>query len=299
MPERSALLKKLFEIGNLQELQDKVSFATDISMITVDFTGNPISTHSGCSEFCNRIRRDPILCELCKKCDSRGGLEAARLSKPYIYICHMGLVDFATPIFLQDTYVGSVMAGQIKLTTPSNKLERVTSIQNEDKLEGAVSSLYKTLPSMSLERINAWSHMIFYLYNYVIKEASQKMDPFFINPKLALPEKDKDSILSPAIKYINKSFTKSIKLNTLASLCDISSSYFSKMFKKIMNVNLTTYVNSLRIEKATFLLKKTNKPIVDIAYEVGFVDCGYFIKIFKKFKNQTPNSYRKQANRLA
>lgn len=294
MQDRSALLKKLFEVGDLQKLQDKVSFATDVAMITVDFTGKPVSKHSGCNEFCKRVRNDPYLKELCQKCDSRGGLEAARLTKPYIYVCHMGLVDFATPIFLQGAYVGSVMAGQIRVTNENNTLERVTNIQNEHKLEGALLSLYKTLPSMSIERIKALSNMIFYLYNYVIKEASEKLNNFFIPPKntFDVPQHKDYSVIKKAVEYINENYTKDIRLDFLASLCDISPSYFSKLFKKIMEVNLSTYVNGLRTDKAKFLLTKTNKPVVDVAYDVGFEDCGYFIKIFKRFVGLTPNTYR-------
>ncbi len=295
MPDRSFLLRKMFEVGDLQKLQDKLSFATNVAMITVDFTGRPVSTHSGCSEFCKRVRSDPALGELCQMCDSRGGLEAARLSKPYIYICHMGLIDFATPIFLKDTYVGSVMAGQIRLTTPSNKLERVTNIKNELNLEGALLSLYRTLPSVSLERVNALSNMIFYLYNFVIKEISQKLDGLSLQTQRnqSLTNNKDFSVISKAVDYINNNFTDDIRLDSLASMCDISPSYFSKLFRKTLDVNLSTYINNLRIEKAKLLLTQTNKPIINIAYDVGFEDCGYFIKIFKRFLNQTPNNYRK------
>lgn len=294
MPDRSALLKQLFEVGDLQKLQDKVSFATDVAMITVDFTGKPVSAHSGCNEFCKRVRKDPYLKELCQKCDSRGGLEAARLTKPYIYICHMGLIDFATPIFLQGAYVGSVMAGQIRVNNDTAKLERVTDTHNEHKLEGALLSLYKTLPSMSLERVEALSNMIFYLYNYVIKEASEKINNFYVQPKTSfdIPQHKDLSVIKKAIDYINEHYTKEIRLDYLASICDISPSYFSKLFKKVMDRNLSTYVNSLRIDRAKFLLSKTNKPVINIAYDVGFDDCGYFIKIFKRFVGLTPNAYR-------
>lgn len=294
MQDRSSLLKQLFEVGDLQKLQDKISFATDVAMITVDFTGKPISSHSGCSEFCKRIRKDPVLSELCQKCDSRGGLESARLKKPYIYTCHMGLVDFATPVFLQGVYVGSVMAGQIRIKNETNYLERVTNIQNEHNLEGALLSLYKTLPTMSLARIDALSNMIFYLYNYVIKEASEKINNLYVQHQssFTFPEHKDVSVIKNAINYINENYIKVIRLDHLASLCDISPSYFSKLFKKVMGVNLSSYVNNLRTDKAKFLLAKTNKPIVTIAYDVGFDDCGYFIKIFKKFVGFTPNAYR-------
>lgn len=297
MEDRSLLLKQLFEIGGFQKLQDKISFATEVAMITVDFTGKPISAHSGCNEFCKRVREDPSLKEHCQKCDSRGGIEAARVSKPYIYVCHMGLVDFATPIILQNTFVGSVMAGQIRIKNPDHDLERVTSLQNEKNLKGALLSLYNSIPAMSLDRIEALSNMIFYLYNYVIKEAAEKMDcteklPEFIEQAKEGDEHKNAPTIKKALAYINENYTKDIRLDHLASLCDISPSYFSKLFKKIYQMNLSTYTNCLRVEKAKTLLLRTNRPVVNIAYDVGFEDCGYFIKTFKKFVGLTPNVYR-------
>ena len=295
MSERSLLLKQLFEVGDFQKLQDKVAFATNIAMITVDFTGRPVSKHSSCNEFCKRVRSDKKLSEYCQKCDSRGGLEAARISQPYIYICHMGLVDFAIPVVLNDTYVGAVMAGQIRIKGQTDGLERVTNIQNEHKIEGALKSLYQALPSMSLDRIKSLSDMIFYLYNYFIKEVSEKMP--FTKYENTPDQKDLSAhknapTLQKAIDYVKENFHKEIRLETLAALCEISPSYFSKLFKKVYRCNLSSFVNSLRIEKAKALIIKTNKNIVDVAYEVGFEDCGYFIKIFKSFLGVTPNKYR-------
>lgn len=295
MPERSLLLKQLFEVGDLQKLQDKIAFATEAALLTVDFTGKPISQHSGCNEFCKRVREDPAHREFCQKCDSRGGLEAARIGKPYIYLCHMGLVDFAIPVILHGTYVGAVMAGQIRLKNPEPSLERVTNAHNETRLEGALLSLYKSLPVMSLDRIEALSNMIFFMYNYVIKEASVKIEGNdFANVLAAseLPPHKNTPTLKPAIKFINDNYNKDIRLDYLASICDVSPSYFSKLFKKVFQTNLSTYVNSLRVDAAKALLSRTNKPIGAIAYDVGFEDCGYFIKIFKRFLGLTPSLYR-------
>jgi AraC-like DNA-binding protein len=40
----------------------------------------------------------------------------------------------------------------------------------------------------------------------------------------------------------------------MASLCNISSSYFSKLFNRITGETFTNYVNTLRVERARELL---------------------------------------------
>ena len=80
---------------DFQKLQDEMAKATKLACITVDYTGAPVTAHSCCTDFCALVRNHPEYKHLCEKCDSRGGLEAARNKKPYTYVCHMGVVDVA------------------------------------------------------------------------------------------------------------------------------------------------------------------------------------------------------------
>lgn len=109
-------LKDIISIEEFQSIQDDIAKATGISIITTDYTGKPVTKHSCCTEFCSIIRRDKKQSELCERCDSTGGIESTRTGKPYIYICHKGLVDFAVPIIVQGQYMGDIMGGQILIS---------------------------------------------------------------------------------------------------------------------------------------------------------------------------------------
>lgn len=63
---------------DFQKLQDEMAKATKLACITVDYTGAPVTAHSCCTDFCALVRNHPEYKHLCEKCDSRGGLEAAR-----------------------------------------------------------------------------------------------------------------------------------------------------------------------------------------------------------------------------
>ena len=127
MPRRILYLNDVIDIEIFQKIQDDIAEATGISIITVDYKGKPATKHSKCSEFCKLMRKNERFSELCEKCDSRGGLEAARLEKPYIYRCHKGLVDFATPIIVNGQYLGSVMAGQVLTEEEDLDLENIVN----------------------------------------------------------------------------------------------------------------------------------------------------------------------------
>lgn len=284
MSQREILLKQLFEAGNFQSLQDKLADALEIAIITVDIDGTPVSRHSGCSAFCAKVRKGEYS-EFCSKCDSRGSIDASRKKKPFIYSCHMGLADIAIPIFVGGYYLGSVMAGQIRVTDP---LERVTDAKNENHLPPQLIKEYDSLPLLSLKRVEALSEMLFSLYNYVTAEAAKKLSQESIPSHMNKPS----PLLQPAVNYINSNYTTDIKLSALSEMCGISPSYFSKLFKKTYGEGVTAAINKMRVEKAKELLIKTKKTVGDIAYETGFDECGYFIKTFKKYTGVTPNSFR-------
>lgn len=98
-----------------------------------------------------------------------------------------------------------------------------------------------------------------------------------------------------AIEYIEKNFKENISLDEIASICNLSSCYFSKLFKKEIGVNYTTYINNKKIEYAKEILKTTDTPILNLSIDLGFEDCGYFIRVFKKNEGVTPKKYREMS----
>lgn len=98
--------------------------------------------------------------------------------------------------------------------------------------------------------------------------------------------------INPAIDYIKNNLHKNIKLEQMASLCNLSPCYFSKLFKKETGINFSNYINQEKITRARELLKNSDTPILNLALDLGFEDCGYFIRVFKKYEGITPKKYR-------
>ena len=268
--------------------------ATKIACITVDYTGSPLTTHSRCTEFCQAVRNHPELKALCEKCDSRGGLEAARLKKPYLYICHMGIVDVAIPIVYQNLYIGAVMCGQV-LMSDADKcgIERIISEQSNIDFSENAREMYDKLTVMKKADIDASLELISYLCNYRLSSVLQSNEGGNILPtSQSFKRINKNaSIIQPAMNYIRENHANEIKLQTVAEICDVSPSYFSKLFKKVTGENLISYINKVRVEHGKHELLTTNKSVQVIAKDVGFDDSGYFIKVFKAETGFTPNSF--------
>lgn len=101
-----------------------------------------------------------------------------------------------------------------------------------------------------------------------------------------------ESIIEKAEAFINQNYMKDLSLEDISRYCNISSYYFSKLFKQETGENFIEYVNRIRIENAQKMLNETEEPIKGICYSVGFSDPNYFSRAFKKYVGVTPTEYK-------
>lgn len=173
---RKMHLRDITDVEVLQEIQDSFSEATGLSAVTVDFKGKPITDYSNFTNFCKLIREDGKCRDACHRSDAHGGLEAARRERPYIYRCHTGLVDFAIPIIINGQYMGSIMAGQVKIE--ENELNRLDHIVKEIphwRNNKEIMDAYKDIPVISYDKIAGAAQMMFIVCNHIIEKDMMSM----------------------------------------------------------------------------------------------------------------------------
>ena len=83
-----------------------------------------------------------------------------------------------------------------------------------------------------------------------------------------------------------------LSIEELANLSNMSLSSFKREFKKEFNDSPNNYILMKKLKKAKELLSLTDKPINEIAYEIGFNDPLYFTRLFKKKIGPSPTTYR-------
>ncbi len=103
--------------------------------------------------------------------------------------------------------------------------------------------------------------------------------------------------LRPVFEYIENHFASGISLQQLSQISGMSPKYFCRYFQTMVHKTPMDYLNYYRIEHACTLLCTTDSPITSIAYDCGFNDCSYFIKLFKRYKHITPKQYQMQMKR--
>lgn len=100
--------------------------------------------------------------------------------------------------------------------------------------------------------------------------------------------------LKSVFEYIENNYACPITLKQLSQISGMSPKYFCRYFQTIAHKTPMDYLNYYRIERACSLLCTTDMPITSIAYDCGFNDCSYFIKLFKRYKHITPKQYQLQ-----
>ena len=100
------------------------------------------------------------------------------------------------------------------------------------------------------------------------------------------------------IVLLNQDYNKKWTINSMASFCNLSVYYFSRLFKQHTGTPAIIFLTKIRINKAKELLMLNEKTISDIAFSVGYTDPLYFSKTFKKYVGVSPKNYKKQALKI-
>lgn len=82
------------------------------------------------------------------------------------------------------------------------------------------------------------------------------------------------------------------EMEQIYALTSKTPAHISRTFKRYMNTTLTAYLLSLKINYASRLLTTTSLPILDLCFESGFHNLGYFYRCFKEKFGISPQKYR-------
>nr|WP_261305363.1 response regulator [Paenibacillus andongensis] len=95
-----------------------------------------------------------------------------------------------------------------------------------------------------------------------------------------------------AVYIANEEMKEQITAASIAKRVNMSRSYFSQCFKEIIGINFSEHLRHKRIEKAKEYLLYTNKTILWIAENVGYMDEKYFSRTFREQTGLLPSEFR-------
>ena len=101
-----------------------------------------------------------------------------------------------------------------------------------------------------------------------------------------------DSLLMKIFKFVESHYAGECSLPGLAEQISYHEVYLSRYFKKATGLTFSDYVNRYRVNEGAYILKNSQKKILDVALECGFDSLRTFNRNFKAIMGKTPNEYR-------
>lgn len=108
-----------------------------------------------------------------------------------------------------------------------------------------------------------------------------------------------EDVLLKVLEYIHSNFTDPhLSIAQLANFCNMSDTYFRRLFMEKYHVTPLTYINNLKLHHATNLLQANFYSVSEIAEKCGFSNVYYFSRFIRKQTGLSPTELRLTNNNL-
>lgn len=112
--------------------------------------------------------------------------------------------------------------------------------------------------------------------------------PIFEAPALG------DDDMKPVQDWLHTHYAADITFEALAEQFNMTERTFYRRFKTRLGDTPRVYLQKLRIAAAQKLLQESALAVDQISRNVGYEDCLFFRRLFKRFAGMTPNEYRER-----
>ena len=152
-----------------------------------------------------------------------------------------------------------------------------------------VSAILLIIPSsqkallQDLEYFCKTSDVIGHLYKYIASNLGSGVG-------------DNKNLVIQIKKYIDTNYVNEITVKSVSKDFFVHPNYLSTLFKLETGMNFTKYLNEVRISHACKILKNSKINNADVAKMVGYQDCRYFHRVFKRVTGLTPLEYKLKNN---
>jgi AraC family transcriptional regulator len=98
--------------------------------------------------------------------------------------------------------------------------------------------------------------------------------------------------LNHLLDFILTHLNQDLSLETLAQQVGFSPYHFARLFQQATGESPHQFILHQRIERAKQLLRETTMPLTQVALESGFAHQSHLTRVFKRYLNLTPRTYR-------
>jgi AraC family transcriptional regulator len=95
------------------------------------------------------------------------------------------------------------------------------------------------------------------------------------------------------LAYIEANLCSKLRIREMADLVALSTSHFSRAFKRTVGSSPMAYVAVRRIERAKLMMTSTGQRLTDIALACGFADQSHLNRYFRRVVGVSPGLWRR------
>ncbi len=99
-------------------------------------------------------------------------------------------------------------------------------------------------------------------------------------------------IIQDLIAWIDEHIDQPLNIDVVAKKSGYSKWYLQRMFRTVTHQTLGDYIRQRRLLLAAVELRTTERPIFDIAMDLGYVSQQTFSRVFRRQFDRTPSDYR-------
>lgn len=103
---------------------------------------------------------------------------------------------------------------------------------------------------------------------------------------------DPRAAIQPALAYLERAVGGTVSQREAAAACGMTTSTFSRAFKRTIGITFQDYVIERRLVLAARLLANPSASITDVSWTVGFRDSSHFSRAFRRRFNASPSDFR-------
>ena len=96
---------------------------------------------------------------------------------------------------------------------------------------------------------------------------------------------------------MDRAYPEVLDVTALAAIAVMSEAHFIRSFRAAFGETPHRYLQRRRVERAMYLLRRTDQSVTDVCLDVGFTSLGTFSRTFREVVGQTPSQYRAAAAR--
>ncbi len=158
--------------------------------------------------------------------------------------------------------------------------------------------------------VSAWHDLAFYLiarfcgYRHAIETAKvflltdhiEGQSPYAV---MTRPMEVRDAVIAKCQSWIAENYETDNPVEKMVEHSGLNARTFARRFQTETGYTPMDYVQALRIEEAKQELESAQRPVGEIAAEVGYEDVTSFRRVFKKRVGLTPAAYRKKFQNIS